>query len=228
MGLFSKRPRPRRDDAPDAVALAALGAQVTARLAADPTAWRVPIEGADIFAFADFLDAKECARFITLVDRIAEPSQTFDIGRRYRTSYSGNMDHADPFVRMIDRRIDDLLGIDPSFGETVQGQRYHIGQEYEPHFDWFDPRADYWEEQQIHGGQRAWTAMIYLNEVEEGGETEFTELGFSVTPQRGSLLVWNNAAPDGKPHMRTKHAARPVLRGVKYVATKWYRSRPWI
>jgi prolyl 4-hydroxylase len=40
---------------------------------------------------------------------------------------------------MIERRIDDLMGIDPHFGEAIQGQRYAVGQEYRGHCDWFPP-----------------------------------------------------------------------------------------
>ena len=69
--------------------------------------------------------------------------------------------------------------------------------------------------------------MIYLNDVEEGGETTFPNLGVSVTPQQGALLAWNNASPDGSPNMATLHAASAVVRGVKYVITKWYRTRAW-
>ena len=33
--------------------------------------------------------------------------------------------------------------------------------------------------------------------------------------------------PDGQPNNYTQHAALPVVRGVKYVITKWFRTRPW-
>ena len=150
-----------------------------------------------------------------MVDAVAKPSTVFDVKYEsgYRTSYSGDVEHTDPFVRMIERRIDDLLGIDPSFGETVQGQRYTPGQEFQAHVDWFWTLADYWPEEQRKGGQRSWTAMAYLSEVEEGGQTEFVRLGVSIPPQRGLLLVWNNAAPDGSPNWDTMHAAHPVVRG---------------
>jgi prolyl 4-hydroxylase len=69
--------------------------------------------------------------------------------------------------------------------------------------------------------------MIYLNDVEAGGATEFPRLNISVPPQQGALLCWNNALADGSPNDQTIHAARPVERGVKYVITKWYRTRPW-
>ncbi|HWU03396.1 MAG TPA: 2OG-Fe(II) oxygenase [Novosphingobium sp.] len=214
---------------PDRAALAKIGRLVRERLAGDPDAYRVPVEQAEIHAVSDFLSPAECDRFIEMVDQVAEPSATFDpeVQAQFRTSYSGDVDRNDAFVQMIERRIDDLLGIDGSFGETVQGQRYTAGQEFQAHCDWFHTTAPYWPEQVRTGGQRSWTAMIYLNDVEEGGATEFVHLGVSVTPRQGMLLAWNNAEEDGAPNANTLHAARPVVRGVKYVITKWYRSRRW-
>ena len=213
----------------DRAALVRIGEQVRARLAADPSAYKVPVERAEIYAFADFLSPAECERFIALVDSVAKPSAVFDTAyeSEYRTSFSGDVDRNDPFVRSIERRLDDLLGMDPDFGETVQGQRYHPGQEFREHYDWFWTSAKYWPDEAKRGGQRSWTAMIYLNDVEEGGTTDFTRLGLSIPPQRGALLVWNNAKPTGEPNGDVMHAATPVARGVKYVITKWYRTRRW-
>jgi len=220
-----EKPAPVADQA----ALARVGEKVRARLAVDPTAYKVPTERAEIYAFGNFLSPAECDRFIAMVDDVAKPSSLFETTyeQGFRTSYSGDVDRADPFVLMIERRIDDLLGMEPDHGETVQGQRYLPGQEFRAHCDWFWTKAKYWPQEARRGGQRSWTAMAYLNDVEEGGATEFTRLGLSIQPQRGALLVWNNMAPDGSPNWDTMHAATPVARGAKYVITKWYRSRRW-
>jgi prolyl 4-hydroxylase len=77
------------------------------------------------------------------------------------------------------------------------------------------------------GGQRCWTAMIYLSPVEAGGETHFPLCEFAVPPREGMILMWNNMMPDGTPNRQSLHAALPVERGVKYVVTKWFRERPW-
>lgn len=218
-------------DAPpaDRAALAACGKRVRARLSADPAAYRLPTDRAEIFAFGDFLAPAECDRLIALVDATARPSAVFDavVEQDFRTSYSGDVERSDPFVRMVERRIDDLLGMDPDWGETVQGQRYLPGQQFKAHCDWFWTFADYWPGESRRGGQRSWTAMAYLNDVAEGGATQFTRLGLSVQPRRGALLVWNNALPDGRPNLDTLHAALPVVEGRKYVITKWYRTRRW-
>jgi len=217
-------PRPT----PDRRALAAIGRSVRDRLARDPSVYRVPVERAEIFAVADFLDSRECAHLIALTDAVARPSElTRDIEEAYRTSYSGDVDRADPVLRAVERRFYDLLGIDQSWGETIQGQRYHAGQQFKEHCDWFDTLADYWPEVATVGGQRSWTGMVYLNDVEDGGTTEFTRIGVTIPPQTGALLLWNNNLADGTVNWDTMHAALPVVRGAKYVITKWFRSRRW-
>jgi len=109
----------------------------------------------------------------------------------------------------------------------MQGQRYEPGQEFKYHLDLFWTKADYWKLEAKRGGQRTITAMAYLNDVEEGGATAFTQLGLAVKPRRGALLIWNNNLPSGLPNEDTMHAGAPVIQGVKYVLTKWYRSRKW-
>ncbi len=214
---------------PDKLALAELGACVRARLDGDPAVYKVPVDDAEIFAVSGFLSLDECDRMIEMIDAVAKPSQLFDdvYQAQYRTSYSGDVDRNDTFVRMVERRLSDLLGIDSAWGEAVQGQRYQPGQEYRSHCDWFDTNAEYWLGEIDRGGQRSWTAMVFLNEVEEGGATEFPELGIRIPPQPGTLLTWNNVSADGTPNGKTLHAALPVERGVKYVITKWFRTRPW-
>lgn len=219
----------RKDANPDRVALMRAGQMVRNRLALDPRVHRIPSEEAELFAVRDFMGEAECARMRAMIDMTAQPSAMFeqDYVESFRTSYSGNVERYDPFVRMLDARIDGLLGMRNAYGETIQGQRYAAGQEFKPHYDWFSPEAPYWPKESKAGGQRCWTAMVYLNDVDEGGETLFGSIGLSVPPQRGVLLTWNNATPKGEPNNATLHAGTPVIRGTKYVITKWYRTRRW-
>jgi prolyl 4-hydroxylase len=221
-------PRALPRQTPDRKALAQVGDSVRARLARDPSVYKVPVDGAEIFAVGDFLDARECAHLVRLIDEVARPSElTRDIEDDYRTSYSGDVDRLDPVVRTVERRLYDLIGIDASWGETIQGQRYHPGQQFKEHCDWFDTNAAYWATEYASGGQRSWTGMVYLNDVEDGGVTAFTRLGVTIPPQAGSLLLWNNNLPGGTVNWDTMHAALPVVSGVKYIITKWFRGRRW-
>lgn len=212
---------------PDQDALKRQGAQVRKRLEADTQAYKVPTDKAELFAIGQFLTVPECQRLIRMIDAVATPSELHETAyiEKFRTSYSGNLDPRDPFVMSISRRIDDLLGINPICGEYIQGQRYLPGQEFKPHNDWFYADQEYWKAERKRGGQRSWTAMAFLNQVEEGGHTHFVEIGAMIEPKPGVLLTWNNAKPDGSPNLDTLHAGTPVKKGAKYIITKWYRTR---
>lgn len=214
---------------PDQDALKRVGASVRARLEADPGVYKLPTDLAEIYAVGDFLSQEECLSLKAKIDAVARPSELHETAyiAKFRTSYTGYFDGGDAFVRSISRRIDDLLGIAPKCGETIQGQRYLPGQEFKPHNDWFYTDQQYWQIERKRGGQRSWTAMVYLNEVGEGGETEFPELDLRIVPEPGMLVVWDNMDRKGRPNRATRHAALPVLAGEKYVVTQWYRQGEW-
>jgi len=63
----------------------------------------------------------------------------------------------------------------------------------------------------------AW--MIYLNDVKDGGETEFLYQGVRVPPVKGRFICW----PAGWTHI---HRGNPPLKGVKYALTGWINFIP--
>jgi prolyl 4-hydroxylase len=219
----------KKPENPDQAALKRVGDQVRKRLAANKAIYKLPAEKAEIYAMGDFMSPAECDKLIGMIDQVARPSSVFNVayGEDYRTSYSGDVDTYDSFVRKLNRRMDDLLGLDPTWGESIQGQRYLPGQQFKPHCDWFFTEAEYWPTEAGRGGQRSWTAMVYLNAVEGGGSTDFTELGLSIEPKPGAILMWNNADVEGEPNRWTIHTGTQVSAGVKYIITKWYRTRKW-
>lgn len=76
-------------------------------------------------------------------------------------------------------------------------------------------------------GVRILTVFLYLNEVEQGGGTNFPKLDITVTPQVGRLVLWTNVQNEN-PHEiddRTTHQALLVEQGVKYAANAWIHMR---
>lgn len=61
---------------------------------------------------------------------------------------------------------------------------------------------------------RLLTWMVYLNDVEEGGETEFLYQSMRVKPKQGTLLIW----PAAFTHT---HRGNPPLSNAKYIVTGW-------
>jgi len=192
-------------------------------------AQKIPGAKADLFIMRGFLPAALCAETAALIDRDNRPSTIADdVGiEHFRTSKTCDLDPASALARDLDARIADCLGIDPAFGEPIQGQKYDVGEEFRDHTDFFEPKGlDY----HLHcavTGQRTWTAMIYLNRPEAGGATRFRRLDKIIQPEPGKLVAWANLGRDGAVNEATLHAGMKVRRGAKYVITKWFRERPW-
>ncbi|KPP96208.1 2OG-Fe(II) oxygenase [Erythrobacter sp. HL-111] len=204
-------------------------AELAARLAAHPRVQRVPTPKAELFQHRDFLSPDLRRALIALIDQDRRPSTIADDNgdAYFRTSETCDLDPAEPAVRELEALLFDLNGIDPRFGEPCQGQRYAVGQEFKAHTDYFTPGGPDYDKFCAVAGQRTWTFMIYLNQVEAGGATRFRAIGKTFHPEPGKLLCWNNARSDGRVNPNTLHHGMKVRKGVKYVITKWYRERPW-
>ena len=62
--------------------------------------------------------------------------------------------------------------------------------------------------------QRALAYAIYLNDIKEGGETEFLHQSVRVSPKKGRIVIW----PAGFPYV---HRGNPPLKEDKYILTSW-------
>jgi len=188
---------------------------------------RVPTRDLELFIVRRFLGAATCTALIDRIDARRRASTIADdLGiANFRTSETCDLDSADPLVAKVEQRISGLLGIPLDRGEPLQGQRYAPGQEFRAHTDTFNPGGYDFLVHTERGGQRSWTAMIYLNEPEDGGATRFKMIGKTIQPETGKLLTWNNLLPDGTPNPATLHQGMKVRRGTKYILTKWFRQR---
>ena len=65
---------------------------------------------------------------------------------------------------------------------------------------------------------RALVFSIYLNDVEEGGETEFLHFSKRVKPKTGRIVIWPAAFP-------YVHRGNSPLSGEKYILTSWMMLR---
>jgi prolyl 4-hydroxylase len=188
---------------------------------------RVPTPDLELFIVRNFLDEQTCEALIALIDKKRRPSEIADdVGiANFRTSETCDLDWREPVVGEVDRKIGELLGLSLAASEPMQGQRYAPGQEFKPHTDTFEPGGYDYLLHTADTGQRTWTAMIYLNEPEDGGATRFKAIGKTIQPERGKLLAWNNLLADGRPNPATLHQGMRVRRGTKYIVTKWFRER---
>jgi len=199
------------------------------RLMAHPGMQRLPTPKAAIFQCRDFAGAPLREALIALIDEGRRPSTIADDNgdAYFRTSETCDLPSGEAAVIELEAMLTKLSGIDPAHGEPLQGQRYAVGQEFKAHTDYFTPGGPDWERYCAVSGQRTWTFMIYLNEVEAGGATRFKALGKTFQPEAGKLLCWNNRREDLRENPNTLHHGMKVRKGTKYVITKWYREKPW-
>ncbi len=203
---------------------------VIANILAQPGVQRVPSAKLTLFLRRNFLSPELCADLIDRIDRVRRPSTLSDPNgdTAFRTSETCDLAADDPAVVAVEAQISALTGLSPEFGESIQGQRYAVGQEFKGHTDYFEPKGIDFERYCGRSGNRTWTVMIYLNEPEAGGATRFKSIDKIVQPETGKLLAWNNRRPDGSLNTATLHHGMKVRGGVKYIITKWYRERIWV
>jgi hypothetical protein len=87
--------------------------------------------------------------------------------------------------------------------KTIPGEGYHV---------W------HCEHGSISVGNRLLLVIAYLNDVEEGGETEFLYQGIRVPARKGTILI----CPAGFTHT---HRGNPPLKGTKYILNGWLEFR---
>lgn len=203
---------------------------IAARLAAQPGMQRVPTTKAEVFQCRRLVESALAAELIALIDAGRRPSTIADDNGdpTFRTSETCDLDAALAPVQRIEAMITNLSGIDPAYGEPLQGQRYAEGQEFKAHTDYFTPGGRDYDRYCALSGNRTWTFMIYLNDVAAGGATRFKMIDKMFQPEAGKLLCWNNRLADGGVNHATLHHGMKVRKGVKYVITKWYREVEWL
>ena len=198
------------------------------RLASIPPIENLSKDKTEIFRARGFFTEAACRDVIQHCDAM-RPSTVADTNgdSAFRTSSTCDMGDEIPVAHHIRQTVARMLGIPLAKAEPLQAQRYLPGQEFKPHCDWFRPGSKDYEQYCSKAGQRTWTAMAYMNNVDQGGETEFPLIGHIQTPEAGTLLLWNNLTSNGQVNPQTLHHARPVIAGSKYVVTLWFRECDW-
>jgi hypothetical protein len=173
-----------------------------------------------ILAFDEFLTHEEADHLIRKAGHNFERSLAGDGVTPVRTSSTSwcNVPHCleDTLVQTIRARISNLTRVRWENAEHLQVLRYQPGQFYREHHDQNSPKLSAW-------GPRLYTFFMYLSDVEEGGETRFTKLNISVTPRKGSAILWPSVHSDDPWSIEdlTYHEAVTVQKGQKFAANFW-------
>ncbi|VVA96717.1 unnamed protein product [Arabis nemorensis] len=141
----------------------------------------------------------------------------------------------DEVVEKIEKRISDVTFIPLEYGEGLQVLHYQVGQKYEPRYDYVID-----EFKSKTGGQRIATVVMYLSDVDDGGETVFpaakgnisevpwwNELskcgkGLSVLPKKRDALFSWNMRPGASLDSLSLHGGCPVVKGDKWSSKKCF------
>ena len=104
--------------------------------------------------------------------------------KAFRTSQSADLCHLNsPVALNIDAKICKTLGIRVEYSEGIQAQRYDVGQQFKPHWDYFEPDTDVYRRL----GGRARQSHLDIHGLSErrleGGATRFTKIDHAVTAQ---------------------------------------------
>ena len=186
-----------------------------------------------VIVFGNLLSEQECDAIVTNAGQRLARSETVAAQREgsevnaARTSEGMFFERGEnEVVARIERRIATLLNWPVRNGEGLQVLRYRAGAEYQPHYDYFDPRHASSKAILERGGQRVATIVMYLNTPARGGATVFPDIKLDVMAQKGNAVFFSYDRPD--PATLTLHGGAPVVDGEKWVATKWLRQGEFV
>ena len=144
-----------------------------------------------------------------------------------RTSSNAWIQHNhDEVTNSIGEKIAKIVGIPLENAEAFQVIYYDTNAEYRRHYDsWEHDSSEKTLRCMKYGGARLKTALVYLNDVEEGGSTNLNRLNIDVLPKKGKLLIFENTYPGTNiRHPLSEHSGMPVIEGVKYAFNLWFKE----
>jgi prolyl 4-hydroxylase len=191
----------------------------------DPTALPEPrrlSSAPEISLYAGLFTAAECDHLLAVAapgyrpTTIVDP-QGHEVPHPLRTSEGAPLHWLieDPAVHALARRLAAVSGTDYHQGEPLIILRYRPGQQYHRHHDALPGLEN----------QRIKTALVYLGDDYQGGETEFPRIGFKLRGNKGDVLVFRNVDENGQVDTLSEHAGLPVESGTKYLASRWIHAR---
>ena len=119
--------------------------------------------------------------------------------------------------------VSGIVRLHPAQAEDLSCVKYGLGELYDAHHDTFNEET--LTKMTPEAGNRILTAILYLNDVEEGGQTSFPELNLSIEPKRNRLLVFSTTHTGTEQSLDcSKHMAEPVIKGRKLITNLWFRK----
>ncbi len=165
-------------------------------------------------------EGQEQAQIGTMTGRELSPLRTGT------AAYIDNWSH--PALTDLVLTLSSLVRLPPEHSEHAKLLHYEGTQSFELHRDGFDQFSPASFLRMRDGGQRLFTTLCYLTDVEGGGETIFPDLKVAITPRLGRVLVFANTVP-GKidPHPHALHIGSSLTSGEKWALSVFWREHIW-
>ena len=174
-----------------------------------------------VYVVNNFLSDDECEAFVEMGKGKMERAKVIsDDESEFHASRTNDfcwLEHsASDVIHEVSKRFSVLVKMPINNAEQFQLVYYGPGNEYKPHFDAFDKTTKEGQNNWFPGGQRMVTALAYLNDVEEGGATDFPKINVSVKPNKGDVVVFHNCI-EGTTEINPQalHGGSPVVAGEK-------------
>lgn len=175
-----------------------------------------------IVVLGNVLSNEECDELIRLSkDKLnrSKIGTTREVNEQRTSSGMFFEDSENDLIAKLEKRISSIMNIPIEHGEGLQILQYTPGQEYKAHYDFFSSTSKSAQNNRIS------TLVMYLNDVEQGGETYFPKLNLTVTPKKGMAVYFEYFYNDENLNELTLHGGAPVITGEKWVATQWMRKQ---
>ncbi|MFJ7933315.1 2OG-Fe(II) oxygenase [Sporosarcina sp. NPDC096371] len=175
-----------------------------------------------VVVLGNVLSDEECDELIRLsIDKMqrSKIGATREVNELRTSSSMFLEENETELVAKVENRISTIMNIPIEHAEGIQILKYTPGQEYKAHYDFFSSTS------KAANNNRISTLVMYLNDVEEGGETFFPKLNLSVSPQKGMAVYFEYFYTDTELNELTLHGGAPVIAGEKWVATQWMRKQ---
>tara|TARA_R100000030_G_scaffold87251_1_gene70876 strand:- start:181 stop:792 length:612 start_codon:yes stop_codon:yes gene_type:complete len=145
------------------------------------------------------------------IDREQRPTFTeVNISKQYIQKntawYETNLVANQAYVQCVSEYMDEM-DLGPDFPSKYAFEEFRLKRYIAGTDDQFKDHVDV---QDYNSARRFLVCFLYLNDVKDGGNTNFPKLDYSITPKRGRMLLFPST-------WMFRHAGLPVIRGTKYI-----------
>lgn len=177
-----------------------------------------------VLLFENILSEEKCSHLIDILsnhfDDLKSPAAVIDIGK--------SEGYINPSMRKNDVWHVPAIYKNPIEVWEISQIVWTYGQSYAQRFDYdmgvmeplqflrYSCDEETFFNRHVDGLRRWASAVFYLNDVAEGGETVFSEFGISIKPKRGDLVLF----PAQFPYF---HEAKRPISNDKWVAVTWFK-----